>query len=68
MSGKRRSPFDEFWTGRPHEESQEQENKKTEENETNNNSFEWSDLMEDMSKTWKSVSPIIKPMIDKFKK
>ncbi|WP_079480641.1 hypothetical protein [Halobacillus salinus] len=71
MSEKRRSPFDQFWTGRPAEQSREKETEKetkhTEDKESTQ-PFQWSELMEDMSKTWKSVSPIIKPMIDKFKK
>ena len=61
MSNKNKSPFDQFWSFG----SQEREEPKQEQEDP---SVDWSDLMQEMSKTWKSVSPMVKPMIDKFKK
>ncbi|CDQ21036.1 hypothetical protein SAMN05192559_106180 [Halobacillus karajensis] len=58
MDKRKSSPFDDFWGFR-----QQEENKKEEKPQPN-----LPDLFQEASKTWKSVSPMIKPMIDKFKK
>ncbi|MGR9050847.1 hypothetical protein ACQ4XT_19600 [Halobacillus faecis] len=59
MGKRKSSPFDDFWGFR----QQEEENEGTKNSEPKLN-----DLFQEASKTWKSVSPMIKPMIDKFKK
>ncbi|MCA0969599.1 hypothetical protein LCM20_03205 [Halobacillus litoralis] len=73
MADKKMSPFDQFWNRRPAQEDGSQKEEKKEEatdseDTSGSPSLSWPDLMQEMSKTWKSVSPIVKPMIDKFKK
>ncbi|MBN9655777.1 hypothetical protein GLW00_05355 [Halobacillus litoralis] len=58
MGKRKSSPFDDFWGFRQPEED---EGKKESQPKLN-------DLFQEASKTWKSVSPMIKPMMDKFKK
>ncbi|GEN52904.1 hypothetical protein [Halobacillus faecis] len=58
MGKRKSSPFDDFWGFRQQEDH---EGKKGSQPKLN-------DLFQEASKTWKSVSPMIKPMMDKFKK
>lgn len=58
MGKRKSSPFDDFWGFRQQEENEEKKESQPKLN----------DLFQEASKTWKSVSPMIKPMIDKFKK
>ncbi|SDP40319.1 hypothetical protein ACJA3J_06595 [Halobacillus sp. SY10] len=58
MGKRKSSPFDDFWGFRQPEENEGEKDSQPKLN----------DLFQEASKTWKSVSPMIKPMIDKFKK
>ncbi|MYL50162.1 hypothetical protein GLV98_11750 [Halobacillus litoralis] len=58
MGKRKSSPFDDFWGFRQQEENEGEKDSQPKLN----------DLFQEASKTWKSVSPMIKPMIDKFKK
>ncbi|MGP4062030.1 hypothetical protein [Halobacillus litoralis] len=60
MGERKSSPFDNFWG------FNQQEDRK--EKEEGSSQPKWPELFEEASKTWKSVSPMIKPMIDRFKK
>ncbi|ELK45216.1 hypothetical protein QRD89_05715 [Halobacillus sp. ACCC02827] len=63
MENNRKSPFDNFWGFNPSEERKEKTTETEGQSKPN-----WPDLFEEASKTWKSVSPMIKPMFDRFKK
>lgn len=59
MSNRKSSPFDNFWGFNQREE------KNNEEEKTQTN---FPEIFQEASKTWKSVSPMIKPMFNRFKK
>ncbi|MGP4077217.1 hypothetical protein [Halobacillus sp. K22] len=64
MSKKSQSPFDQFWQGPNRKQAEEPvEEKKEEQPEA-----DWGTMWEEVNKTWKSIYPIIKPMVNKFKK
>jgi hypothetical protein len=60
MAKKNSSPFDHLFHAPP---------AKQKDNESKEvPAFDWPNLFSEVSKTWKSIAPIVKPMIDKFKK
>jgi hypothetical protein len=61
MAKRKASPFDEFWGFNQSHEQKDDKDEKT-------SQPKFPELFEEASKTWKSVSPMIKPMIDRFKK
>ncbi|MGI8314443.1 hypothetical protein [Halobacillus mangrovi] len=60
MAERNRPPFEQFFNNFPNGNKGKQEQEPA--------SVDWSDLITEVSKTWKSISPIVKPMMDKFKK
>ncbi|MBN8233710.1 hypothetical protein JF544_00550 [Halobacillus kuroshimensis] len=61
MAKRNSSPFDDFWGFKKDDDREEQEKEKE-------SSLRFPDLFQEASKTWKSISPMMKPFMDKFKK
>ncbi|MCA1022510.1 hypothetical protein GLW04_00995 [Halobacillus litoralis] len=59
MTKRKSSPFDDFWGFSSKDDREDREKESTP---------RFPDLFEEASKTWKSMSPMIKPFMDKFKK
>lgn len=59
MTKRKSSPFDDFWGFN---------NKDNKEDKEKESSLHFPDLFQEASKTWKSISPMMKPFMDKFKK
>ncbi|KHE69460.1 hypothetical protein [Halobacillus sp. BBL2006] len=60
MAKKNSSPFEHLFRTPPY--------KQKESEPKDVPAFDWPDLFSEVSKTWKSIAPIVKPMMDKFKK
>ncbi|MFC7062048.1 hypothetical protein [Halobacillus seohaensis] len=68
MKQERHSSFDSFMWGGQHPSNDSP--KETEQNkgpETENNA-DWISLAKECQKTWKAVSPLVQPLVNKFKK
>lgn len=61
MAKRKSSPFEDFWGFNQSHEKNDDKREKT-------SQPKFPELFEEASKTWKSVSPMIKPMIERFKK
>ncbi|WP_226576923.1 hypothetical protein [Halobacillus litoralis] len=61
MTKRNTSPFDDFWGFNKKENS-------SKDDQQENEQVNFPDLFKEASKTWKSMSPMIKPMLDRFKK
>ncbi|MGP4070740.1 hypothetical protein [Halobacillus sp. B29] len=66
MAKRPQSPFDHFWQGpNNRNQAEEPEEEKTEEEQP---PADWGTVWEEVNKTWKTIYPMIKPMVNKFKK
>ncbi len=62
MAKQNRSPFDSMLFGNQHSQApQKQPQKETQKTD-------WPALLQEVNKTWDSISPMVKPFIQKFKK
>ncbi|ASF38786.1 hypothetical protein CEH05_06525 [Halobacillus halophilus] len=67
MAKRPQSPFDHFWQG-PNNRKQAEEPEEEEKKEEEQPPADWGTVWEEVNKTWKTIYPMIKPMVNKFKK